>query len=190
MALTVPKTLDCRTGLEVNLTFEILKKILTMLHRNAVLHQLSFWDPSESSTDSSGLSGREAGVCGGGSEADRWGRGTHRGTRHPSVPASLPSLTSACRSDQALSQTSISLPLWMVRGLGTCSIKLSKVPSLPGLLQFSVSMWMGIWGAINSGTSAVPATLKEWGNSEAGGDAQGNVHPVTFSVEQNCPFPF
>ena len=37
MALIAPKTLDCHTGLEVNLTFAILKKILTMLHRNAVL---------------------------------------------------------------------------------------------------------------------------------------------------------
>ena len=137
----------------------------------------------------SGLCGRQARVCAGGSKADKWGWGTRRGTRHPSIPASLLSLTSACKSDQAIFQTSISIPLWMVRGLRICSVKLSKVPPCQGCSNFVCQCGWG-HGAVSSGTWTVSVTLKPWGLPRQEATSRQEFILWSFLVEQNCLFPF
>lgn len=73
------------------------------------------------------------------------------GPAAPGATSRQASLTSAHRWDWVIFQTPFFLPLWIVRCLRICPIKLRKVYSLPHRLRCYMLMWMRTHGVLKRG---------------------------------------
>lgn len=120
-----------------------------------------------------------------------WAWGSRRGTSCARATSRQASLTSAHRWDWVIFQTPFFLPLWIVRCLRICPIKLWKVYSLPHRLRCYMLMWMRTHGVLKRGKETHFCRRKAVQLFQSRSPRTGwRSFLRIFRVEQNCLFFF